>query len=885
MADGISGIAFALAQVLNVTVFEMVPGVPAFTHEQELWIFIDSVNITSPEHITQFPQDLPGIKTPPVISAVYYVLLNWRPQIQGRGANEAEKVPLQLGLSAVTRAFALRKLLDLPATFERSQRALISEAMLPLDVLGAAPIAMRLKREGEACYPNASARLKELVSSPTRDSNGLIFIEAEAGRGKTILLASVAFKMQEAAESKLPIYIPLRKLPLESGIAWENITQLIGIVGDGSERLVLAVKAGLVALFLDGIDEVAGRYDKGLIAELLAIMTERLHSESSAVVLSGRKTEARHLDPSQWNTYSIELPELDTNDFRTYAGSIFDGLVKQQRDNRAGIPIAYEELMGTHLADEQVARERGEIIQWIIDVFPVIAQEPSLFFVQGLAAIAIGRRAGNHAPLRSPDGKLNVPAVRDVCLIAAIYACLRECKKIDPVAEKEYTVEGQMNVLQGLAAISSAPVLNLAPTPFELIPTAFNVDPMQSPEINVAIVRQNAKHALLYATEAAGSYRPQFLNDWIRCALLAELIWCARPIGRLSHSEALKLAVSATRAKYTFELLLPSTLGDAAIPTGWTDALEAAVLEGIESASANQWILRAAVGDDRLGVKVQNPLQLAELTDQEFVGFTIGQELSGNHYLLDGTRFVNSSISGCSLSEVSMQGVVFSNCEISELSLIGCDGPLVFDDCTIANLTIDNMVSRSKPAIHFKGCIFLGVSNSIRQMTSAYGDHEYAAVATFSDCETEGSPDDLLQGDWKGIGRPDGITRKEVQTVPHRGEACLHRALRAFFPSHVGSGSTPQARPYIRLSALGRGSMPAGSPGQEQLQQIFESVGFTTGGRSDHLYGPWSGVVGASAEGIALRNELVDFLLDRHKQSDTVKRLIAKVESYFPTSN
>ena len=36
--------------------------------------------------------------------------------------------------------------------------------------------------------------------------------------------------------------------------------------------------------------------------------------------------------------------------------------------------------------------------------------------------------------------------------------------------------------------------------------------------------------------------------------------------------------------------------------------------------------------------------------------------------------------------------------------------------------------------------------------------------------------------------------------------------------------------------------MPAGAPGQEELQKIFESVGFTTVGKSDHLYAPWSSV-------------------------------------------
>lgn len=292
-------------------------------------------------------------------------------------------------------------------------------------------------------YPNAGERLSELINDSTRKEGKLVFIEAEAGRGKTILLASQAQKMRSQPNNKLPIFIPLRKLPLDTGVAWESITQLIGIVGEGAERLSRAVKSGLVTLFLDGIDEVSGRYDKSLIVSLLALMTGRLRSDQSAVVLSGRRTEARHLSPDEWSVFSVELPSLETDDFRVYVGAVVDGIVKQ-RASSVDIPEEYIGLVGERLADDQVKRERDDIVQWIIDVLPEIAQEPSLFFVQGLAAIAAGRRAGNRAALRLPDGRLDVPPILDVCLIAALYACLRECTKIDAVAKPKYTVLGQM---------------------------------------------------------------------------------------------------------------------------------------------------------------------------------------------------------------------------------------------------------------------------------------------------------------------------------------------------------------------------------------------------------------------------------------------------------
>ncbi|TCW31801.1 NACHT domain-containing protein [Gulbenkiania mobilis] len=875
--------AFALASALEHQLLQLAPDAQAFTHHHELWVFVSRPQITSPDGL-KAAADILGAPLPPDVFAVHYVLIHWDPRSHlqtNKSSDDLEQVSLQLGKSAVTKAFALRRLLDLPATFEKSQQALIDEALSPLALLHAQPIAMRLiDNEGES-YSNAAEKLSKLIDDSATMGSGLVFIEAEAGRGKTILLASQAQKMREQWNGKLPIYIPLRKLPLESGVAWESITQLIGIVGEGSERLIRAVKSGLVTLFLDGIDEVSGRYDKNLIRDLLELMTGRLRSTESAVVLSGRKTEARHLSPQEWAIFSVELPNLETDDFRTYVGSVVDGVVRQ-RAEPVEIPEEYVDLVGERLVDDQVKRERDDIVQWIIEVLPELAQEPSLFFVQGLAAIAIGRRAGNRAPLRSPEGKLDVPPVWDVCLIAALYACLRECTKIDIVAKANYSVEGQMLVLQGLAAIASAPSLANIPTPYELIPDAFGVDPVNAPEVNVAIVRQNAKHALLYATEAAGAYRPQFLSDWIRCSLLAQIFKSCPPVGKLNRAEVLKLAASATRAKYTFELLLPSMLEDELVHAEWLDALNAAVADKIEAASANQWSLRAAVGDERLGAPVQNPLPLAEITDEEFVGFTIGEEFSGSDFMLDGSLFVNSSIACARLNGVSMRGVVFTNCEVSKLELIDCEGPITFEACTLSDVVITNIQSKFKPALQFRNCSFLGTGNVISQFKPAFSENEYEVVATFQSCFTEGEIQNLLRGDWAGNDQPlIGITHKEKAPLISRGEACLRRALRAFFPSHIGAGSALQARKYIRLSALGRGSMPPGSPGQEQLQQIFESVGFSTGGRSDHLYGPWSGVAGASSAGMALRNELVDFLLDSSNQGKTVQLLIQKLEAHF----
>ncbi|BDT66688.1 hypothetical protein os1_08520 [Comamonadaceae bacterium OS-1] len=878
--------AAVLALALGQQLLQFVPDSQAFTHQSELWVFVNRLQVRSPDEL-RAAADILDATLPPNVFAVHYVLIHWEPANNSRtnkGTGDLEQVSLQLGKSAVTKAFALRKLLDLPATFDRSQQALIDEALSPLTLLGAEPIDMQLMGAEDECHASAAEKLAKLIDDPSKMGGGLVFIEAEAGRGKTILLASQAQKMREQWQGKLPIYIPLRKLPLESGVAWESITQLIGIVGEGSERLIYAVKSGLVTLFLDGIDEVSGRYDKSLIRDLLAIMTVRLHSSKSAVVLSGRKTEARHLNAKEWSIFSVELPDLEADGFRTYVGTVVDGVVKQ-RAEPVKVPAEYVNLVGERLVDNQVKRERDDIVKWIIEVLPELAQEPSLFFVQGLAAIAIERRTGNRATLRSLEGKLHVPPVGDVCLIAALYACMRECTKIDVVAKTKYTVEGQMLVLQGLAAIASAPTLASIPTPYELIPGAFGVDPVNAPEVNVAIVRQNAKHALLYATEAAGGYRPQFLSDWIRCSLLAQIFKSNPPVGKLNRAEILKLAASASRAKYTFELLLPSMVEGGSVSLELRDALTAAVADNVEAASANQWALRAAVGDECFGASVQNPLPLAEITDEEFIGFMIGDELSGSDFLLDGSLFINSSIDNAHLNGVAMKGVVFTNCELSKFELADCEGPITFEACTLNGVVITNIRSNFKPALQFRNCSFLGIDNVIRQFEPAFSQSEYVPIAVFQNCYIEADPGSLISGDWAANEVPlSGITYKDKAPLVSRGEACLRRALRAFFPSHIGPSSALQARKYIRLSALGRGSMPSGSPGQEQLQQIFESVGFSTGGRSDHLYGPWSGVAGASTAGMALRNELVDFLLDSGNQGQIVQRLIQKIETHFTTS-
>lgn len=862
-------VAAAIARTMEISLEEFVPGTRAFELEGELWVFVDDPSISSPEQL-KAATNISQATLPGSVAAVHYVLVYWIPTGQ-------EKVALGLGRTAETVRTALRRLLDLPSTFDASQETLITEALAPISALGIEPVRMALVDQHGNRHLNAAHELAERV----RSGGGLAFIEAEAGKGKTVLLASAAQSLRMDKRGKLPVFIPLRKLPLATGIAWDSITQLIGIVGEGADRLVRAVKSGLVTIFLDGIDEVSGRYDKNLIRDLLELITQRLGTPESVVILSGRRTEARHLDNSSWTILSVDLPDIASDDFKNYVGAVLDGLVSQSsRLSEIELPPEYDELIGTRPADDQVIRERSDIVDWILEVFPEVAKEPSLFFVQGLAAIAIGRRSGNRASLRL-DNKPFVPRVWDVSLSAAVFACIREASKVDPIAAQEYSVKNQMRALQGLAALSSAPTAAMAPTPNELVPAAFDVDPVNSPEILVAITRQNAKHALLYATEAAGGYRPQFLSDWIRCALLAQIFRSEIPLGHLRSDEALTLAASSERAKYAFESLLPSELGDDAVDERWRQAFDRAIAGGFETASANLWFLRAAVGDERLSGPVHAPLPLAEITDVEFAGFVIDRELSGSDFLLDGNLFVNSSISNVRLQDVSLRDVSFENCTVSDLELVDCEGPIAFEGCDLTGVRIRNTKANKKPALQFVNCTFNGDRNLISQDVPAYGETSYGPPVVFRECVSEFDVDKLISGDWSAKDEAlNGISTKMVQSMSSA-EACLRRALRAFFPSHIGDGSALQVRRYIRLSALGRGSMPTGAPGQEELQRIFEGVGFTTGGRSDHLYAPWSGVAGATQSGMELRTELLDFLRDGNERSPSVQRMLSRLEAHF----
>lgn len=877
-------LAQRLAATLNVTVHkyqskDFARNAVYFSIDTELWVFPAEAETvyTSVDTLNHDLSELLKIEPPEGVTVIRYVVTTL-PNLQN-------KINLRLGHEAISSVPAIHKLLDLPATFSETQTQYINEAFSSVASLPGGPVKTRAVIRFENKYtPEQINDVFSLVNSEISSSNhGLYFIEAEAGKGKTVLLSMIAQYINNHFTDRLCIYIPLRRLPIQSATSLESIMQLIGVVGAGAERLKRAIKNGLVITILDGIDEVSGRYDRSVIQDLLLLLTKTLSGTESISILSGRKTEARQLNPDQWKIIGIELPYFDSSEFKRYVKMIVTELEKDWDKYIPGLPDGSIELLTNEKIDAQAHREIDSIIDWIIAIFPSVGKDASLFFVQGLAAIGINSRINNKRILSYNDNQDNyIPSLTKLCLTAALFACLREQSKIEDFAKKYYTVANQMNALYGFSVLSSAQSIGQLPTPNEIARQVFHIDTTNNNEEYTAILRQNAKHALLYATEAAtGAYQPKFLSDWIRCAFLANILIHPEIDLGIDKCIIYELIGSADRARYTFSSLLPELFSDdEKVPRMLITAMTKEARNGSETACANLWQLRAAIGDDEMDWEIPNPLHLAQLEQAEFTGCTIGEELSGEYFFLDDCQFLGANISDVQLVGVSMTGVVFRNCKIINLELEHCDGPIYFDNCKVANCLFLNTKSYKKPALYFNNCRIECDDIFAIQNIPTYGTNQSSPLLEFSNCTTNIIIDDYIKGNWLHNSIPvTGIEFVENPSVDPAIE-CLHETLNTFFP-YWGGEDKVQARDYIRLSALGRGFLPEGSPSRDELQQYLISVGFKAGGRSDHIYGPWSSVVGGGDSGRKIRSELIDFMRDKTIQGPTVKSLLKKINRHF----
>jgi hypothetical protein len=136
-----------------------------------------------------------------------------------------------------------------------------------------------------------------------------------------------------------------------------------------------------------------------------------------------------------------------------------------------------------------------------------------------------------------------------------------------------------------------------------------------------AVMRQMQKHALLFASGdglTAGDWKPAFLSDWIRCALLVRA-W----LKRMSLPEAGKwpelaaLVARARRARIAYRDIFPDVCGrpDASVTDELVEELVRQADRDSPEACENFWSLLAGLGDaDRPRVTVR-PKRVPEMTD------------------------------------------------------------------------------------------------------------------------------------------------------------------------------------------------------------------------------------------------------------------------------
>jgi hypothetical protein len=792
------------------------------------------------------------------------------------------------GIKAVSLHEGIADLIGLPQNWLAAQGALLGEVLRPVvldNKLRAATLTATVDGIATAAQPWLSCELSWSASN----GSAFIYVRAEAGKGKSTVLAEVAHA-RRGDQAEPPIFfLPLRQMLRARGVSWESLAAVIGAVGATHRHLAFACKAGLAALALDGLDEVAGRYDPIIVSDVLRVIDEELRSEHSFIVISGRTTESTLVGPEQAKVVPLDLPETDSEDFGLYTQGVVDAITPKWLEVSAQLPEPSFRHVGES-GPPPTEGDKGAITEWIRLIFRDFAKDRSLFFIQSLACLGRDRQLHGNKPLTIKGDIASKPTLQDVCVLAASLACVREQTKIEDQAQLLFSAQKQLELLTDYAVYTSLESTTQAgiPSPNALAQQAFSIDPVNQSEEFTAILRQLQKHALLFSPLSglsAGDWKPAFLSDWIRSALIARA-WLRRD--EVSGPRVIHLP-NTQRARVAFNVLLPEILdreGEDAAQSilQLTSALLKASSQGSPEACANYWFFYAGLSDKLRTLANGRPTNVTEMTDLSGVEFTaieFGKEFSGNLAALVGCSFSDCRLEGAHFTSCDLSFVVFEDCVLSCVSFENCDGPITFVGCRFERCTFMDSRSRTLPSLSFVDCSF-GEGCSIRQDAPPAGNSAFGLAASFDGCSTEQPSGRLLAGDWLGVKAAGSkipgleLEQRALLTGEQKGARTLLRALRPFFPSHVGEGLAPQARPYIRLSALGRGSLPEGAPGQAALQRLLEAEGFTTGGRADHLYAPWSSVAGGGEKAFRLRKELLAFVTNHHK-GPTIERMIKRI--------
>lgn len=781
---------------------------------------------------------------------------------------------------------AIAEYVGLPTTWRGSIAQHAARALEPLRLGGesrARVVPLTLIVEGESM--SSTDLLDAFGAWGGRFKGKINYLRAEAGKGKSTILAHFTSTQLQRDRGPLPIYIPMRLLSAHRGISLSNIGTSVGLPAD---LLALAVTSGLATLMLDGLDEVSGRYDPVVVREILQLCSTELLSPHASIVISGRTTESTLLERSTSRVIAAELPSPESNDFREYVHAVVAATAPEWKAIATRLPA-----LGIPVADDtETPAHTKQLVDWVSTSFEHFGRDRSLFFVQSLAGLGRTRQLDGNKPLYlSADREQKWNAnLHDVAYLAAALACVRECGKIDPIAAERFTAEKQLDVLSLfalLASLFSAGRL-LLPSANACVQAAFDIDPVHENEIFTACVRQLQKHALLFNASdgvRAGDWTPHFLSEWMRATLQVRLLVRSKAIQAypcLSGVSLLDLLASSERSRLAFASLLPLALqassGLKGVIAAFIEKVVAKANAGDAEACANFWAYFSAADSRNDLVRPARLADLSDLSGLDFYDAQLGVEFSANtcvfvEAIFDGCTFVD-----CDFTDCDMTGAMFTRCTFVNVNCQYCDGPVLFEDCVIDGGVFGNFRNPDVAAgAQFVGCEFRG--RTILRQDDPVSASAFGPAFDFSECWSATDLDELLKGDALGLvpRRASGIEAPGASATLTPAETTLLRLLRPFFPSRVGTGHL-QVRRYTRLTAIGRGTLPVGAPSHSTLAGILMSVGFTTGGRADHLYAPWSNVVGGGDAAIRLRNELQGFIKER-KMSNTVKLLIGKIEA------
>jgi uncharacterized protein YjbI with pentapeptide repeats len=787
-----------------------------------------------------------------------------------------------LGIRVENSHSAIARLLRLPERWRDAQLNSLTQTLRPVLVDGKSKAVSLL-----AVFPDGRRReapgwiSKYLSWQKDSRTKKLVYFKAEAGKGKSTTLADLTYSRLEVAAGPIPLFLPLRNLERGLGISWGGIAERLGIVNADAETLSLAVQAGMVLLVLDGLDEVSGRHNPVLVSQVVDLVVRKALSGSSLVVISGRTTEGSFIDSSTAITVNLELPDVNDKSFSDYVEIVIGDITSGWDETSRKLPEPRLEISPPNVASPGKA-ERVMIRDWIRESFDKLGKDRSLFFVQGLAWIGRSRQLHGNKPLIITGQILEIPSIFDVCVLAASLACVREQGKVDSISRDIFTPVKQLDLLTIFSVVASIDSghWNVA-TPNELAQRVFEVDPTHQNEEFSSILHQMQKHALLFSRHdenSTGDWKPSFLSDWVRNALLARA-W--RDRDRLSlltkgAHEFHDLIASARDAKLAFHEIFPSLLSDIDEIERILEIARCAANSGSPEAAANYWSLIAGLAIRP--ATLYPPERIPEFTDfssAEFEDIEFDHRFSGSFSLFCDVEFSDCVFKNCEFVEAELPGARFLNCRFVDVHWTSCWGAASFDSCEFEGCRFVASRSKEDPPWSF---IESNFERTFFQQQNLVIDDRYVKLCVFEDCV---SSDDVgVMFDGAGLGfepeRVEGLGPQGTGVQRSFAQQCLRAMLKPFFPRRMGEGGEIQARRYIRSSALGRGVLPAMSPPAPVLLQFLEAEGFSTGGRTAHIYAPWSSVVGAGDNAIVLRNELIEFMRT-DKESRTVKRILEKI--------